>query len=72
MAGNDVFLYSVPSDANSNDVRLRSDPAAAATVQPLRLTNAPAYFNAKILVTYKPAALANSQSYFGPRILATY
>jgi len=38
MAGNDVFLYQVPSDANSNDVRLSDPTKVAGNSQALAIT----------------------------------
>lgn len=38
MAGNDVFLYSVPSDANPNDVRLRDPTTSGGGGGPLNFT----------------------------------
>ncbi len=38
MAGNDVFLYQVPSDANSNDVRLCDPTKVAGNSQALAIT----------------------------------
>jgi hypothetical protein len=60
MAGNDVFLYVVPSDADSDDVRLR-DPSAASTPNfVLAATEAADAFSASVQDSFQLAAIEAS------------
>lgn len=57
MAGNDVFLYSVPSDVNSNDVRLRDPTKVAGNSQALVIT-----LDDVVVAVSQSKATSNSQA----------
>lgn len=57
MAGNDVFLYSVPSDANKNDVRLNDPTQVAGKSQVLAIT-----LDDVVVAVSQSKATSNSQA----------
>ena len=58
MAGNDVYLYSVPSDANSNDVRLRDPTVVVGRIDYSAVLTAGAFTFTGVSITPKVARFA--------------